>query len=391
MTDQPVEPRPPRTVARFTAIEGLRAWLAWIVVIGHCVVGADLNEKWLPRQFEDAAPACVFVFVIVSGFVITHLIVEKNEPYAPYLTRRFLRIFPVFAVGCVIGYFTQQFYLDGLLKLSWHAPLIENIRALMADQQAYLPWHIAAHATMMHGAIPDQVLPSSTVTLLPPAWSLSLEWQFYLIAPFVIALVRKPLMPALLLVLASAGFVLFQHGKFGTFPSGGFLPGAAPLFALGIGTRLAWSNLHTSRPLTIALTALALAPVASTALLAALFWIAFTAFLCAEPNKLFGVERLAARGFRLAFESRPAMFWGERSYSVYLMHIPALSIAAFVLAGPTLTRATFFACLTGAGVILTSVIAICTYRFIEQPGIRLGRYLASRQPQFARPDRIDPR
>ena len=45
------------------------------------------------------------VFVIISGFVITHVIVERPEPYLGYLTRRFMRIFPLFAITSVVGYF----------------------------------------------------------------------------------------------------------------------------------------------------------------------------------------------------------------------------------------------------------------------------------------------
>ena len=41
---------------------------------------------------------------------------------------------------------------------------------------------IAAHLTMTHGLFPDGVLPDVWVGFLGAAWSLSTEWQFYLLA-----------------------------------------------------------------------------------------------------------------------------------------------------------------------------------------------------------------
>ena len=44
-------------------------------------------------------------------------------------------------------------------------------------------YHIPLHLTLLHGVVPEKLLPSSATAFLGPAWSLSLEWQFYLIAP----------------------------------------------------------------------------------------------------------------------------------------------------------------------------------------------------------------
>ena len=45
----------------------------------------------------------VMIFVILSGFVITHLVVEKHEPYGPYLGRRALRIFPIYLFALLLA------------------------------------------------------------------------------------------------------------------------------------------------------------------------------------------------------------------------------------------------------------------------------------------------
>jgi peptidoglycan/LPS O-acetylase OafA/YrhL len=366
-------------VERWASIEGLRAWLAWIVVAGHCVVSADYFEAAIPSRLSEAPPICVFIFVIISGFVITHLIVEKQEQYLPYLARRWLRIFPVYAVACIAGYATLPLYAEALVQVGWHSTVLDFVRQWLESQHANFGEHLFAHITMMHGAIPDQVLPFAAVSFVGTAWSLSLEWQFYLVAPFLIALVRRPAVAAILLLACYIGFYLFLHGKFGTFAgTTSFLPGAAPLFAIGIASRLIQPSFRTSHPLVIALCAASLLPAAHPTIVATLIWLGFFAFLCAEKSNLSSIDRLALRSFDLIFANRLVRFWGERSYSVYLMHIPALSVTAYWIARPVLSNGAFFALLVFAGGALTAAISIATFAFIERPGIALGRVAAER-------------
>jgi peptidoglycan/LPS O-acetylase OafA/YrhL len=40
---------------------------------------------------------------------------------------------------------------------------------------------------MLHGAVPDVLVRNAPSAFLIPAWSVSLEWQFYLVAPLVYA------------------------------------------------------------------------------------------------------------------------------------------------------------------------------------------------------------
>ena len=78
-------------VERFAPIEGLRAWLAWGVFFGHIVLFAGLSRLGIPRGAGEVASDCVQVFIIVSGFVITHLLLAQQESYASYIARRFFR------------------------------------------------------------------------------------------------------------------------------------------------------------------------------------------------------------------------------------------------------------------------------------------------------------
>src|SRR5262245_32686612 len=100
---------------RYSAIEGFRGWLAWMVVLAHVTEVVDAQGVW--HIFGELGHPAVLMFVIVSGFVITHLVIEKPEPYPSFVLRRFMRLFPLFSVTCFVGYFTSQMYASSLAKL----------------------------------------------------------------------------------------------------------------------------------------------------------------------------------------------------------------------------------------------------------------------------------
>ena len=227
---------------KFAAIEGMRGWLAWTVVFCHFAPITNM-EKGLGRHLVWAGSYAVLVFIIISGFVITHLVTERSEPYRDYLLRRFMRIFPLFAVTCVIGFFTTNLCAETVSRSPWALdpafdPALQMFTRWSHTIHDFFWPHVIAHITMLHGAISSNLLPDSPYAFNSPAWSISLEWQFYLIAPAVIMIARRHgaiIWFALLIALLE---IAFRHGLFGKFDSPSFLPGAAGYFALGIASRL---------------------------------------------------------------------------------------------------------------------------------------------------------
>src|SRR3569832_251177 len=176
---------------KISAIEGFRGWLAWMVVLAHVVEVVDAQGVW--HILGEMGHPAVIMFVIVSGFVITHRVIERPEPYPIYVLRRFMRIFPLFSVTCFIGYFTSQMYARSLTQLPWAHDDSFAYRVMLHTQFAksatdFFWQNIASHAVMLHGITPPVIAPLSAVVYNPPAWSNSMEWQFYLVAPFVVAL-----------------------------------------------------------------------------------------------------------------------------------------------------------------------------------------------------------
>jgi peptidoglycan/LPS O-acetylase OafA/YrhL len=179
---------------RLVHLEGLRAWLALWVALGHGLQTSGYLTLSGAKRFLLAGDAAVHVFVILSGFVITHLLLGKAELYLEYLWRRFWRLYPAFLICCLIGYLIMGGWKDMISAVAWAgdpywAPYKSSV-AEIADQTLGKPIeHGVLHLTMLHGLIPTELLPRAPMTYLPAAWSISLEWQFYLVAPLVIYLV----------------------------------------------------------------------------------------------------------------------------------------------------------------------------------------------------------
>jgi peptidoglycan/LPS O-acetylase OafA/YrhL len=78
------------------------------------------------------------------------------------------------------------------------------------------------------------------------------------------------------------------------------------------------------------------------------------------------------------FESRLALVWGERSYSVYLIHYPLIFILMFLLTFAAMPRWCLLVATPISAFALTGMFWLVTYEFIERPGIRLGHFWANR-------------
>jgi peptidoglycan/LPS O-acetylase OafA/YrhL len=369
---------------KFSAIEGLRGWLAWTVVLSHLALSSNIHAKGLGPAVERAGRPAVLIFVIISGFVITHLVIERPEPYGTYLVRRFMRIFPLFAIMCIIGYFTTDIYAINLSRVPWVSDAgFSQVAAFFADiarsDHEFFWAHVFAHLTMLHGVISNTLLPLSAAAFNSPAWSISLEWQFYLIAPFAIMLAHRRYTIVWLALAIAILECAYQLGFLGAFDAPTFLPGAAGYFALGIASRIAYPIFTgASRgPSVIFALVLVLVPLGWEAVPLLVWALVLTGMTL---NRMDAATASFARGFHCALEGRVPTYFGSRSYSIYLSHFPIIAVchslwlSAFPMA---LSTPTFFG-LSLMTVPSTLIASELLYRGIELPGIALGSWLARR-------------
>ncbi|CAN5535975.1 acyltransferase [soil metagenome] len=355
------------SVPRFAAIDGLRAWMAWVVVAAHIVQVSAMQDRgpiW--HGVQEAGSWAVETFMIISGFAITHLLLERGEPYRAYIVRRFMRLFPVFATCSVIG--------AGAYAFAAHFGAPDWSRTLLGtvydSQVRYLPLHALAHLTMLHAMIPDAWLPGAQYVFVPPGWSLSLEWQFYLIAPFVVAASRTR-GHALALAVVTMVCLYHQWGDLRWKQPLLILTGA-PFFLVGIGTRLIAPRLlaQCRHPAAIAIVTLVVS--AWLDLFAVGLWVAVMALLFA-PGQLAGrLDRVYVKTARLLLEHRAILFLADRSYATYLLHWSVLLALGALLSAQGFSGAalTLALCL---GIPVLLIVQDALHRLIERPGQAIGK------------------
>jgi peptidoglycan/LPS O-acetylase OafA/YrhL len=375
---------------RFNGIEGLRGWLAWTVAIGHIfqLTGQVpwAHQYWTP--IHKIADACVLLFIIISGFVVTHLIVERQERYPVYLLRRFLRIFPVYLVALGLGIIGTYLAFDTFLAQPWGAMSPDTSRMVQQHEDLlngrFLP-HLLAHLTMLHGVIPSNILFESQYMFLSPAWSLSLEWQFYLLAPFIIAFARDWRYAPWLVLLAIGGHHAFRQGWLGVFILPSILPGAIFFFAIGIVSRLVVPVAAQISAYPLAAVILLAAMLAGNGYAPLTAWIAFALALILHPAPTDLVSQWIKNSFNVLFESRIPQRLGAMSYSTYILHVPLIQMLAWVAINQWhLQPKAALAAVLISGIPTILVASVLAHRYVELPGIRLGKALLQHRTNRAR-------
>ena len=201
-------------------------------------------------------------------------------------------------------------------------------------------------------------------------WSLGIEAQFYALAPFLAALGRRWVWMIVSLAL-TAGALLSR-------PWGGFWWALRPdallvgvLIGLETRRRAEWLKLIPKIGLGLATYWLLVAAV-----LARVLSIGGTGAGLVAVAVIFGMV-VAGRGrdmgARAPFGAKPLRWIGERSFSIYLVHLPVLSglRAALLEQAPPWAAAA----LATIGAVLA---ALCLERLVTRPSMILARRVAAR-------------
>jgi peptidoglycan/LPS O-acetylase OafA/YrhL len=341
-----------------TQLDGLRAIAAGAVLVQHS----------LPVPGFSTGQAGVKLFFVLSGFLITGILVRERERaqaqgsstarvMTVFYGRRFLRIFPLY-------------YAALLLAVLFQLPNIARC----------LPWHLAYGMNYLVAYQGD----FSTGLALPHFWSLGVEEQFYLLWPSLVLLVPRRWLTSLLVALTVVGplsrlllLLLTQN----VVTADVITPSCLDSLGLGgllavlwhCGTAAAWrrfARLCLAAGL-VSILVLRVAPVV---------WKGYTARLVFEDTALSLVfvwlVAGAAAGFRgpgRLLGSRPLVYLGSISYGIYVYQgvVPKLLEAL----GCTLPRYPSVGALILLP-ILTIPVAIVSWHVFEKPLNNLKKYLA---------------
>jgi peptidoglycan/LPS O-acetylase OafA/YrhL len=364
LTTAPTDPqtfvrpaRVPRVHGRIPSLDGLRALSIALVMFAHLndtrgFVSSLEIEHW---QLGNLG---VRVFFVISGFLITTLLLEESDrtgtiSLGGFYVRRFFRIFPAFYCLCAV-----LFVLDATGVIALHP------RDLLAAATYTVNYHHDRAWYVGH------------------LWSLSIEEQFYLLWPalLLIAGIRRGLGVAAAMVFIAPvlrvglGFLpAFRPGIGETFPTVADSLATGCLLA-GLGPRLArsprWRDLVEKR-----------------------WWLAVIAIIVFARNPftkiswMFGetilnvsiavviahvIQRPDDRFGRL-LNTAPMVWIGTLSYSLYLWQQPFLNrhSSGVVQSFPF-------------NILLAVAVAHASYLLVERPFLRL-RQRIERRSRHQRP------
>jgi len=354
---------------RLSGLDGLRGLAALVVVVHHVLLtqptlaapyydrqpvsGASWWVVHTPLHLLWAGTEAVYLFFVLSGFVLGLAAASPRFSWRAYLPARLLRLYlPVFG-AVALGALVVTTLPRGSGASAW----------------------LSARSPGWSGlsVLRDLTLVSGTSRVISPLWSLQWEVVFsLLLAAFLSwgASTRPWLQVVVALVASTAGFQIRSDAL-----------SYLPLFAVGTALAQWWPTLRER-----------LAPwsrsdlgwglvVGAGLLLTCSYWLvlpfvpAETSFVATRPVTVVGVTVLvlaAAAWDPLAavLSSRPLRFAGTISFSLYLVHEPIVIAAASAWPGSV-----------GALVLAAAaslVVAAAFFLAVERPSHALARLVARR-------------
>ncbi|MGB3349730.1 MAG: acyltransferase [Brucella anthropi] len=297
------------------------------------------------KVYQNFGHLGVAIFFLISGFIISASI--DRETRYDFAVKRVLRIFPALAVALVIVAIVQSLGLQS--RVERPDPL--------------LPWYEYIRAFFF-----IDIFTGKTSPLLPVRWSLAPEFLFYATACILMTWINKRAVPAMIGISLVFTAMTMIGAALPSIAYFGYYTLYIPLFMIG-------RSFYLYRNDRIGLTSLAGLTVLFLALIALAQAVRFpnTEIVVTTPKYLTYLSAVVI--FSLAFainqkkNSRIVSFYAEISYSMYLLHLPILTIMM-----PILTE--FGIDYTISTLITFSVVTIASaacFKLIEMPGNRLAR------------------
>jgi peptidoglycan/LPS O-acetylase OafA/YrhL len=371
---------------RWPALDGLRALAVLYVVAYHL---------GLPYSVRGGSIG-VTIFFALSGFLITSLLLRESDELGSihlpaFFMRRALRLLPALVVLCAAV---------------WTWAVVSDVHD---RTRAAVPW------VLLYAGNWERVIHSwGSLGALEHAWSLGVEEQFYVVWPLVVVLVGvlapRARRATAVLVTSLAGAALSLVWRVHLWSDADPTQSAVRLYngtdavadQLLLGCALAAAlHLVRARPLGPAV-ARAVRWSAIPAL-AFLTWVAAfrpggpsssntrlyltygsTAFTLATVAIIASIVLAPGAPLSRLLSSPPLRAVGTRSYGIYLWHYPLIVAIDLELSSlPHNARRLLV-------VASCALITLASYRFVEQPALRVKRRFQRVRPAPARvptPDR----
>jgi peptidoglycan/LPS O-acetylase OafA/YrhL len=358
--------------SRIAELDGLRAFAIIPVILHH----SWPTGNWT-SFIGEAGWMGVDLFFVLSGYLITGILLRGNSGYRNFLARRALRIFPLYylclALFTAVAILRPEHASWEAMKawggVGWFVVYLGNFRAAWTDS---LP-PVLSFATL---------------------WSLQVEEQFYLLFPIAVALLsRKNLLRFLIGCAIAAPILRFSiHSSVAGYV---LMPCRMDALAMGGILAILVRRGPTDRPrASHARLGFIIAGAVLAAIFCAALWhqpsgtaydplmrsIGYSAvdFTCA--SLLCWILLSPSSSFTRLLRLRPLVYTGQIAYGLYLLHEPASWLARRIL-GNIETHSALSVPISFAAAFLAASVS---WRFFESPFLKLKDRLQMRESGHVR-------
>lgn len=357
-----------KKIVKYDYLDSLRGIAILLVVLGH--VGNMLGEQayvYFPSLLEKFiynGHLGVQMFFIVSAYTLMiSYEFRKGESQASkkFFIRRFFRITPMYYLAFIFT--TLQMIDFSFANFDWQT------------------FHKTAFVTNI--LFVNALSPSTINNYVIGGWSISAEMLFYVMLPFICARIKTLngmlTFTLLSLLFSSAMYILLENTSFNTneFLRYYFI-NQIPIFGLGM-TAFFITKEDTDK---------SIKPKVFLLLVITLFVYAFIDIPYAFWYSLIYFIMLLMQHKKAYkfFNNNILIKIGKVSFSIYLVHFALMyliyrwNIIQYFSITDSLTAYSKFALLFILLTGLSYIISCFTYKYIEQNGQKLGRYIISKLP-----------
>lgn len=351
---------------KYEYIDSLRGIAILMVIIVHIGVVLDNTLLYFPKdtilhKIIWSGGYGVQLFFIVSAYTLTmsyYNRIDESKRTMKFFIRRFFRIAPMYYLAII--YFTFDKYLQ--------------FNLVDPDLSA-----IPVRSMLSNVVFTNALIPEHTNNYVPGGWSVSVEFLFYFIMPFICAKI-KTVNSAMILFLVTLLIALIldpifkAYTAFPYFQQYNFFV-QLPVFPLGIMTYFYLNNKENKiEPRTVALLAIMLFILCYVALPEHLLFSFLFALILIIQNKY---------NFK-ALSNKLLAAVGKVSFSMYLVHFGVIYMLNRIGFNHLIDVTSYGTSILNF-ILMYLIVAVCTYaistltyRIIEVPGQNLGRHLIKR-------------
>lgn len=324
----------------------------WLYENGRGWVVQDLWARYVAIPFhlyQNAGHLGVILFFLISGYIITHA--SLRESGLQFLIKRSLRIFPLLATAVALSVLVMH------LNQRWGLGVLPGL------EPGSLGDYLGA------AFLVDQY--AGTGYTLGPTWTLAIEVVFYAMVCTAISVRRlTPQRSTWYMIAAWAAMTPVILAT----PALTHLATTFVYLAFLLGGRVVYL---LQRDLMIRGEALTAMAIVATLFLF-FYTVAFPGQLLIQTFEPLATYVIAIIAFGALLRipvrrvAQPFRFFGDASYSIYLMHIPVGMIAINI----SISRGLPFTVAFIAGTIATLGASFATNRLVERPAQSLARRLS---------------